>query len=615
MSRHSIRIPVALAALVLATHSLSSSMAQEADLQDISDAVVNKVDPSVVAIQHERSVGSGFVLTPDGYILSNGHVVTGNDKNDPTQSAKSIAVILNDERKFPAKVVGFCMDPDIALLKIEPDTPLQPVEFADSTQAQIGQKCFAVGTPQGFKRTFTSGILSNVDRADLGTYTKVFQTDAAVNPGNSGGPLFTREGRVLGINTYATRGSNNLGFTIPAHVALVVKEHLMKHGRFIISDVPVFFSCALYDELGRALQIEHGVVIDYVMKGSSAEKAGLRQGDILIALDGKPVSARTQAELLDLNWEISTRSPGEHIVLTVMRGEPGAYKEVAIDAILEEAEPRPAVGRWRGEQQTLQYEALGLKYQDIVKLQRVYGNLSDVPGVSVKVAEKNSAAQKAGLEAKNIITAVEGAPVQDVASFEAALEKALQERDEAIILDVQAGKFNFKTALAPFYDLADKKIAIIASSRDSEYLELIRRELLADGAQLSLSLLDPSAKHTKLAGVPLDKLQGKDVDLLILLDGTAPIWENEEVLRVVREANKADKKLAAVGSAALALIAADDSLLEKKITTSKECSGEATRRKAQYTGNEVEEDGNVLTTTGFDQDTVRAFIKKLRTSL
>ncbi len=607
-------LPVILTALALVLCNVGESRAQDKAPQDIPDAIVRKVDPSVVAIQHERAVGSGFVISPDGYILSNGHVVRGNDPDDPSQPAKSIVVILNDERKFPAKVLGFCMNPDVSLLKIEVDTPLEPVEFADSEQAQIGQKCFAVGTPQGLKRTFTSGMLSNVTRTDLGTFTAVLQTDAAINPGNSGGPLFDREGRVLGINTYASRGSNNLGFTIPSHVVQVLRDHLMEHGRFVRSDVPIFFASEIYDELGRALQFNHGILVDYVMKGSSAGKAGLRQGDILVAIDGEPVSARTQAEMRAINWAFTIRKPGTPITLVVMRGAPGAYEEVTLRAVLEETEPEPATRRWPGEQKIHQYETLGLKYHEIVKLQRVHLGLSDAPGVIVKSAGKNSAASKADLRTGYIITAVEGEPVGDVASFETALEKALTAHDKVIVLDIEAGKLRFKTALAPFYDLAEQKIAIIASSPQSEYLDLIRRELLADGAQLAISFLEDAEAYTAQPPVPMTGLKGEDIDILLLLDGTGstPIWENEELLRIVREANAAEKKLTAVGSAALALIAADEALLEKKMTTSKQHSGEAARRKARYTGNEVEKDGNVLTTTGFDRDTVREFIRQLR---
>ncbi len=607
-------LPVILTALAFVLCNVGESRAQDKAPQDIPDAIVRKVDPSVVAIQHERAVGSGFVISPDGYILSNGHVVRGNDPDDPSQPAKSIVVILNDERKFPAKVLGFCMNPDVSLLKIEVDTPLEPVEFADSEQAQIGQKCFAVGTPQGLKRTFTSGMLSNVTRTDLGTFTAVLQTDAAINPGNSGGPLFDREGRVLGINTYASRGSNNLGFTIPSHVVQVLRDHLMEHGRFVRSDVPIFFASEIYDELGRALQFNHGILVDYVMKGSRAEKAGLRQGDILVAIDGESVSARTQAEMRAINWAFTIRKPGTPITLVVMRGAPGAYEEVTLRAVLEETEPEPATRRWPGEQKIYQYETLGLKYHDIVKLQRVHLGLSDAPGVIVKSAGKNSAASKADLRTGYIITAVEGEPVGDVASFETALEKALTAHDKVIVLDIEAGKLRFKTALAPFYDLAEQKIAIIASSPQSEYLDLIRRELLADGAQLAISFLEDAEAYTAQPPVPMTGLKGEDIDILLLLDGTGstPIWENEELLRIVREANAAEKKLTAVGSAALALIAADEALLEKKMTTSKQHSGEAVRRKARYTGNEVEKDGNVLTTTGFDRDTVREFIRQLR---
>ncbi|MEX2606817.1 MAG: trypsin-like peptidase domain-containing protein, partial [Kiritimatiellia bacterium] len=182
---------------------------------DIPEEIMEKVDPSVVSIQHEKAGGTGFIISEDGHILTNGHVVMGDDPELPTEPARRITIILNDDRKYSARVLGFSLDPDVALLKIDSFTPLIPVEFADSREAAVGQRVFAVGTPVGLKRTFTSGILSNVRRTDLATETVVFQTDAAINSGNSGGPLFDRDGRVLGVNTYASRGQNNLGFTIP----------------------------------------------------------------------------------------------------------------------------------------------------------------------------------------------------------------------------------------------------------------------------------------------------------------------------------------------------------------------------------------------------------------
>ena len=315
---------------------------------DIPEDIMRKVDLSVVSIQHEYAGGTGFIISEDGFILSNGHVVLGSDPEQPTEPAKRITVILSDERKFSARVLGFSMDPDVALLKIDAATPLQPVEFADSRQVSVGQRCFAVGTPVGLKRTFTSGILSNITRTDLGTETVVFQTDASINSGNSGGPLFDSKGRVLGINTYASRGQNNLGFTIPIHVAQAMIEDLKTRGRFVRSLIPLYFTNEIYDELARALGVEGGILISYVMEGSKAEKLGLQMGDILTKIDGEAVSAKTKAELLDFEWQITIRPAGEPIELTLLRGEPGSREEITLKGELEELELFPAFNRHVG---------------------------------------------------------------------------------------------------------------------------------------------------------------------------------------------------------------------------------------------------------------------------
>jgi S1-C subfamily serine protease len=168
---------------MLATLAADKSKAQNGSAQDIPDEIVKKVDAAVVCIMHEGACGSGFVISKDGYIISNGHVVQGTDSEEPLTPAKLITVITSDERKYRAKVIGFCMNPDVSLLKIEAESEMTPVEFGDSTSVKVGEKCFAVGAPLGLKRTYTSGILSSVDRTDLGTATKVFQTDAAINPG------------------------------------------------------------------------------------------------------------------------------------------------------------------------------------------------------------------------------------------------------------------------------------------------------------------------------------------------------------------------------------------------------------------------------------------------
>jgi len=594
----------------------TTGLSQDNGSQDIPDAVVKKVDPSVVAIQHKRAAGSGFVISADGYILSNGHVVMGDDSEDPTKPAQSITVILNDERKYPARVLGFCMNPDVALLKIEPDEPLHPVTFADSRAAQIGQKCFAVGTPVGLKRTFTSGILSNVDRTDLGTFTKVFQTDAAINPGNSGGPLFDQEGRVLGINTYASQGSNNLGFTIPSYVVNLLKEHIQKYGRFRRVDLPLLFAGELYDELATAMGVEKGILVTYVMPGTSAEQAGIRRGDIITAIDGKACSARTRAELMEFEWEFVTREPGSAVELTVLRGEAGNRKEVVIKAKLELDEPMPFTGRFPGEVITHYYDALGLGFKGILRLHRAFYGLPDETGVLVSLVANNQPAQKADLTPGVIIAEVGGVSVDSVESFQRELEKHLRACKKAIDLRVQRGNTSFKTALVPYYDMKDKRAALVLPPGEVSALELIVREMVADGAAITIVTVDGTkpAAAGSAAVMKLADTKGSEFDLLLFPDGDAApqLWDNADALRIIREAYAAQKILAAIGSASITLVAAEPELLGKKMTTVKNMSGEAVKRKAHYTGSDLEKDGTILTATGFDRKGVREFLKALR---
>ncbi len=572
-------------------------------IQDISDDVVKKVDPSVVAIQHERAGGSGFIVSPDGYILTNGHVVRGNDDEDPNEPAKLITVILQDERKYPAAVIGFSMDPDVALIKIEPDEPLVPVEFADSRAAEIGQRCFAVGTPVGLKRTFTSGILSNVDRTDLDTFTTVIQTDAAINPGNSGGPLFDSEGRVLGINTYASRGNNNLGFTVPIHVATVLKAHFLKHGRFVRADVPVFFTGELYDELAISFGVDDGILVHHVMEGTPAETAGIMAGDVVVAIGGKPCRGRTRADLLDHEWWWATREPGSTVDLVLLRREKGLPKKVTVSLTLEAVEPLPKMGRHAGELKEHRYDCLGLGVKRLVRLHRVLHSLSDAEGVLVTRVVRNSPAAKAGLGNNDIVTHVDNIAVRDVASFRTKLEGGLRQQAKAIALTVRRRKSTRRTAIAPYYDMKSKRVLLVRSADGSEHLDLILRELAANGADVN----EVPAEQLKRA-----KTEGHDI---LLLDGGGEarrLWSNEEVLRLVRKAWKGEKVVAALGPAAVALVIAEPELLEKKLTTSKEDSGEALKRGANYTGNDVEKDGRLITTTAFDRGVVRDFLKALR---
>ncbi|MEK7450161.1 MAG: trypsin-like peptidase domain-containing protein, partial [Planctomycetota bacterium] len=293
--------------------AVASPVSPEAGLDEAGAVLFKKVDPTVVAIQHEEAGGSGFIIDPNGYIITNGHVVSSasrswwNDQpEDPTETAKRITVVLSDERKFQAKVIGHSLDPDVALIKIETNEPLPIVVLGDSENVKAGQRSYAFGMPYGLKRTLTAGIVSNVDRTDLDTFTKVIQTDAPINPGNSGGPLFNEKGEVIGINTYGMWGEG-LGFTIPINVAKVMKEHFIKYGKFKRAAFPFFILKEIDNDLAGVLGINEGILVDYVDPGSPADKSGLKNGDIIVALNNQPISASNRAGLKDAIWKFTTQ--------------------------------------------------------------------------------------------------------------------------------------------------------------------------------------------------------------------------------------------------------------------------------------------------------------------
>ena len=363
-------------------------------------------------------------------------------------------------------------------------------------------------------------------------------------------------------------------------MALVLKDSYLAHGRFVRADLPAYATSELYADLARALDVERGILVTAVLPQSSAYRAGLREGDVIVETDGRPCSARTRAD--------------------VLRGPAGARKHVAIKAKLEAMERIPKYGLHAGEIVENRYDALGLGVRQIVTTSRILYALPGVNGVLVSTARPADPAGKAGLKENDIITHVGGRPTPDVATFQRELEAQLAGRTRAIELTVARGKATLATALAPFYGLRHTKVALIVPPKDPEYLDLLRRELLASGA--SLTVTAPRGVHT-----------GSDYDVILLAGGAGSraLRADADVLRLVGEAAAAKKTLAAVGPAVVALANAIPDIAGKKLTTTKEDSADLIRRKANYTGKAVETDGQIVTTTGFDRATVRAFLKAL----
>lgn len=280
---------------------------------------VARVAPSVVSIaiagrdgQAGDGAGSGFIFTDDGFVITNSHVVHG---------ARSIVVTLPDTRRFHAHLIGDDPDTDLAVVRIHADD-LVPVRFGDSGALRPGQLVVAIGNPLGFQATITAGVVSALGRTLRGTSGRqienVIQTDAALNPGNSGGPLVTTHGEVVGVNTAMIAQAQNLCFAIPGNTASGIAATLIHHGRVrraflgvVGQTVPLVRKVARHHGLAQ----EHGVFVARVEAGGPAALADVRDGDVLTAAAGAPLTS-----IDDLHRLLTTHAPGEALTVELLRG-------------------------------------------------------------------------------------------------------------------------------------------------------------------------------------------------------------------------------------------------------------------------------------------------------
>ena len=305
-----------------------------------------------------KSLGSGFIISPDGYILTNAHVI---------ESADEILVKLNDKRELKAKVIGADKRTDVALIKIEA-AGLPAVRMGDPNRLRVGEWVVAIGSPFGFESSVTAGIVSAKGRSlPQENYVPFIQTDVAINPGNSGGPLFNMKGEVVGINSQIysrTGGFMGLSFAIPIDVAMEVQQQLRASGKVSRGRIGVVIqemTKELADSFG--LPKPTGALVNSVEKGLSADKAGIEAGDIILKFDGKPVNSSS-----DLPRIVGSTKPGSKAVVQVWRK--GATKDFTVSVGEMPEEKAASRGSKRGTKPEVSANRLGLVLGELTAEQK-----------------------------------------------------------------------------------------------------------------------------------------------------------------------------------------------------------------------------------------------------
>lgn len=367
---------------------------------------------SVPQEERERSLGSGVVVNGNGYILTNNHVVAG---------ASEIQVSLADKRQFKGHIVGTDAKTDIAVVKIDAkDLPV--MVLGDSSKAAIGDFALAIGDPFGIGQTVTMGIISATGRGGLGIedYEDFIQTDAAINPGNSGGALVNVRGELVGINTaiLAANGGGNqgIGFAIPINMAKAVMDQIVEHGKVIRGSIGVVIQ-NVTPQLAKAFGLTgepRGALVAQVTPDSPAQHAGIMKGDIILELNGSPISGSR-----DLSLKISTMPPGTTVNLQIFR----AGKEQNVSVTLAELPANaqnaaPLSGGGEGPR-------LGLSVEQLTRQEAAQLGLpAQTTGVVITSVDPGSPAEAAGLQRGDVIQEVNQKPVATVDQFRSAVEQS-----------------------------------------------------------------------------------------------------------------------------------------------------------------------------------------------
>jgi len=357
-----------------------------------------------------KSLGSGFIVSKDGYILTNNHVV---------KDAEDIKITLTNKNEYDAKVIGSDEDMDIALLKIDVKEDLPVVKLGDSDALEIGEWVVAIGNPFGLEHTVTVGVISAKGRSGLGTgtYEDFIQTDASINPGNSGGPLINIDGEVIGINVMIIWPGQGIGFAIPINMAKQILADLIKEGKVVRPWLGIRVQ-DLTADMAEQFQVKdrEGVLISQVEPGTGAEKAGLTSGDIIKSVDDKAV--KNASELIK---EIQKRKVGQKVRLGLIRDGKEMTVEVNLTAMPEKTEI--AMEKEEAE------EKMGARVQELNPQLSSRYRISGVKrGVVVLSVEEGSLAEEMGLQEGDVILEINRKKIETVRDFEKAMKDARIEK-------------------------------------------------------------------------------------------------------------------------------------------------------------------------------------------
>ena len=391
-----------------------------------------------------QSLGSGFIISADGYVVTNNHVITAGGRGE----VEEITVTMPDGTEYPAKLVGNDAASDLAVLKINADRSFPFVKFGDSSQARVGDWIIAIGNPFGLGGTVTSGIVSAVYRntGSGGAYDRYIQTDASINRGNSGGPMFDMQGNVIGINNAIfspSGGSVGIGFAIPAEIAAPIVAKLksgeeIERGYLGVNIQPVTDDLA--DSLG--LPKNRGEFVQSVQPGEAADKAGIRPGDVVTKVGSNAVTKDETLSYLVANIEPGQRVPielyrdGQRRTVTVVVGKRPSDEELAQGQLFDpDAEPEaPGAGQQGG----VIEERLGLQTLPLTpQIARQLGASDSTTGLVIGLVDPSSDAAQKGLQRGDIILSANYRDVSSLGDLESIVADAKRSGRDAVLLRIQ----------------------------------------------------------------------------------------------------------------------------------------------------------------------------------